>query len=51
MLAAWEDAQIAFINDGGLRSGLERGEITGEDVLSVLPFNNTVDKIRIRGSE
>ena len=51
MLAAWEDVQIAFINDGGLRSGLERGEITGEDVLSVLPFNNTVDKIRIRGSD
>ena len=51
MLAAWEDVQIAFINDGGLRSSLEVGDITGEDVLSVLPFNNTVDKIKIRGAD
>ena len=43
--------QIAFVNDGGLRSNLEIGDITGEDVFSVLPFNNTVDLIQLTGRD
>ena len=43
--------QIAFINDGGLRSDIEAGDITAEDVLSVLPFNNTVDLVEISGED
>lgn len=41
---AWEDTTIAFQNNGGIRSTLDIGEITGEDVFSVFPFNNTVDR-------
>ena len=43
--------QIAFINDGGLRSDIEAGDITAEDVLSVLPFNNTVDLVELSGED
>ena len=41
---AWSDTTIAFQNNGGIRSTLDIGEITGEDVFSVFPFNNTVDR-------
>ena len=41
---AWDDTTIAFQNNGGIRSTLDIGEITGEDVFSVFPFNNTVDR-------
>ncbi|CAB4062621.1 NT5E [Lepeophtheirus salmonis] len=42
-------ACIAFINSGGLRSNLFKGSITMEDVLSVLPFENEIDIVRITG--
>ena len=32
-----------------IRSDIEAGEITGEDVLAVLPFNNTVDRLVMNG--
>ncbi|XP_040564244.1 snake venom 5'-nucleotidase [Lepeophtheirus salmonis] len=41
---------IAFINDDGIRSIIDKGSITGEDVLSVAPFGNTLDLITINGS-
>ena len=31
------------------RSDIEIGNITGEDVLSVLPFNNTIDRLVMNG--
>lgn len=43
--------QIAFINDGGLRSDISPGDITAEDVLSVLPFNNTIDLVQLTGAD
>ena len=30
---------------------MEIGDITGEDVFSVLPFNNTVDLIQLTGRD
>ena len=51
MAAAWDDTNIAFINDGGLRTELEKGEITGEDVFGVIPFNNTVDRVVLAGRD
>ena len=51
MAAAWEDTSIAFINDGGLRTDIEKGEITGEDVFGVIPFNNTVDRVVLAGRD
>ncbi len=35
-------ADIAINNAGGIRTNISAGEITYSDVLSVLPFNNTV---------
>ena len=43
--------QIAFINDGCLRSDISPGDITAEDVLSVLPFNNTIDLVQLTGAD
>ena len=51
MVTAWPDTNIAFINDGGLRTDLEKGEITGEDVYGVIPFNNTVDRVLLSGKD
>merc|ERR1719220_264737 len=45
MAAAWPSTRI----DGGLRTPLDAGEITGEDVFGVLPFNNTVDQVLLTG--
>ena len=47
MLDAWNgEANMAFINNGGIRGNIVEGEITGEDIYYVLPFGNTVDKAR-----
>ena len=43
--------QISFINDGGLRSDISAGDISAEDVLSVLPFNNTIDLVQLTGAD
>ncbi|XP_023333826.1 5'-nucleotidase isoform X2 [Eurytemora carolleeae] len=51
MAAAWPGANIALINDGGIRTGVEKGYVTGEDVYNVLPFNNTVDRIQLSGAQ
>lgn len=43
-------ADIAVINSGGLRADLPQGKVTREDVLSIFPFGNIVEKIEVRGS-
>lgn len=51
-LDSWEGkADMAFINNAGIRSVLVEGTITGEDIFNILPFNNTIDKIRIKGKD
>jgi len=45
-----EGAEIAIQNGGGLRSSIDAGEITREDVLSVLPFGNIHTTLSIPGS-
>jgi 2',3'-cyclic-nucleotide 2'-phosphodiesterase (5'-nucleotidase family) len=51
MVEAFTDTTIAFINDGGVRADIEKGEITGEDIFFVLPFSNIVDKVTIKGED
>ena len=52
LIEAWNgDADMAFINNGGIRSVLVEGEITGEDVFNILPFNNTVDRLLMTGKD
>ena len=49
---AWDgDADMAFINNGGIRSVLVEGEITGEDIFNILPFNNTIDRVKMTGKD
>ena len=40
---------ISFINTGYLRSVLTCANITLEDIYSVLPFNNTLNKVALKG--
>lgn len=49
MLAAVPGADVALQNAGGIRAGLPAGMITYGDVLTTLPFGNTVATAMIRG--
>jgi 2',3'-cyclic-nucleotide 2'-phosphodiesterase (5'-nucleotidase family) len=42
-------ADIAVINSGGIRAPLPQGAITVGDVFTVLPFDNTIVKVPMRG--
>ncbi|XP_041352269.1 snake venom 5'-nucleotidase-like [Gigantopelta aegis] len=45
----WNHVSIAVMNAGGIRSSVQQGDISVGDVLSVLPFRNTVDIIELKG--
>lgn len=51
MLARIPGAEIAITNGGGLRAGLPEGQVTYGDVLTVLPFGNTVAVMGLRGAD
>lgn len=42
-------ADVAFINASGIRSGLPAGDITVEDVMKVVPFDNSVVSCEMKG--
>ena len=42
---------IAITNGGGLRASLQEGPTTMGDVLSVLPFQNTLATLKLTGAE
>ncbi|MGS0468268.1 5'-nucleotidase C-terminal domain-containing protein [Cobetia marina] len=44
-------ADFGVMNSGGVRASLPQGEITYKDVLTVLPFGNTVGVVSMSGSE
>ncbi len=50
-IRAKAQADIAFINGGGVRVSVNKGDITYGDVLSVLPFGNTVCMIQATGQQ
>ncbi|MEY8144319.1 bifunctional UDP-sugar hydrolase/5'-nucleotidase [Falsihalocynthiibacter sp. CO-5D18] len=52
MLARVKDQgiQVALANGGGLRAGLEAGEVTMGDVYTVLPFQNTLATFQVNGA-
>ncbi|XP_040581486.1 apyrase isoform X2 [Lepeophtheirus salmonis] len=43
------DVHLSLINSGGIRASLEIGNITREDLLTVIPFENFYDIITIKG--
>ena len=45
-----QGVQIAFQNGGGLRASIDAGEVTMGEVLTVLPFQNTLSTFQARGS-
>jgi len=53
MLAATAAAGsvAAFVNAGGVRSGIDAGQITFGDAISVQPFNNTLVQVDLTGAE
>ncbi|MCK8787176.1 5'-nucleotidase C-terminal domain-containing protein [Roseomonas sp. NAR14] len=51
MLAALPVAEVAIHNGGGLRAGLPAGEVTLGDLLTVMPFGNTLSLLRLRGAD
>eukprot|EP01037_Dinobryon_pediforme_P017232 gene17232-17422_t len=51
MLAATHGGEVALMNGGGLRTGLPSGEITLGDVLSMLPFGNSVASVELSGAD
>lgn len=44
-------ADVAFENAGGIRAGLEAGEITYQDVISISPYGNVVITKKLTGKE
>lgn len=44
-------ADIAFVNGGGIRKGIKKGEITYEDILNVHPFANEMCVRMVTGQE
>jgi len=43
--------QIAFANGGGLRSSIDAGDVSMGEVLTVLPFQNTIATFQLKGSD
>ncbi|MGE7762531.1 5'-nucleotidase C-terminal domain-containing protein [Peribacillus sp. NPDC097895] len=46
-----KDAVIAFQNGGGIRASIDQGEITLGEILTVLPFGNTLATMKLTGAE
>ncbi len=51
MLASVQGADVALMNAGGIRTGLPEGEITLGDVLTMLPFGNTMATLKLSGAD
>nr|XP_019551817.2 apyrase-like [Aedes albopictus] len=45
----WTYAAIGITNDGGMRTSLKRGSLTYDDIVTAVPYENTVDTFDIRG--
>lgn len=53
MLARVQDqgVSIAIMNSGGIRASIDPGEVTMGEVLTVLPFQNTLSTFQLKGSD
>lgn len=52
-LRAWGKADVAIMNGGGIRGNKEypAGTLTRGDIVSILPFNNTAELLRVSGAD
>ncbi|MCK7615149.1 bifunctional metallophosphatase/5'-nucleotidase [Roseibium sediminicola] len=46
-----QGVQIAIQNGGGLRASIDAGEVTKGEVLTVLPFQNTLSTFELKGAD
>ncbi len=44
-------ADAGLINGGGIRDGLKAGPITNKDIYGVLPFQNLIMKVSVKGAD
>ncbi|CAH1776836.1 unnamed protein product [Owenia fusiformis] len=44
------NVSLAFHNSGGLRSSINAGDVTMENVLAVMPFQNLIDMVALKGN-
>ena len=44
-------ADVAFVNGGGIRTSIEKGDITYGDIVSVHPFGNQLTEIEVTGQQ
>ncbi len=47
---AYQGIQIAIQNGGGIRASIDAGEVTMGEVLTVLPFQNTLSTFQVTGA-
>ncbi|MBD7912144.1 5'-nucleotidase C-terminal domain-containing protein [Clostridium cibarium] len=45
------NTQIAINNGGGIRRSLEKGDVTVGDMYEILPFDNTIVTLNLKGSD
>ena len=45
------NADLAFMNSGGIRKGLKAGPIRVRDIWEISPFDNTIDLITLSGAQ
>ncbi len=50
-MAEIADVQIALTNSGGLRTSIDKGDITVGEMWDVLPFDNTLVTMNLKGSD
>jgi 5'-nucleotidase/UDP-sugar diphosphatase len=44
-------ADVALTNGGGIRTSIAAGNVTRGDIISVLPFNNTIQVVEVTGQD
>lgn len=50
-LAEYPTAHISMTNLGGMRAGIEAGEVTLADVVNVMPFDNVLVELQLTGAQ
>ncbi|WP_295727755.1 bifunctional UDP-sugar hydrolase/5'-nucleotidase [uncultured Muribaculum sp.] len=45
------DVDLAIVNKGGIRRGLPKGAITKEEIMTMLPFDNHIVLLEIKGND
>lgn len=45
------NVDFAIVNKGGIRRGIPKGDVSEGDIINMLPFNNKVEVIDVKGSD